>query len=296
MRAGVRTNASFVVAALCHVACAGEQRPARSLVSRVATPDTALAIGVQLQAATDVERGGDGSLSSPKVVPAATDGVAGTVNLDAVVALSNNRGVVCTGSVVHRHFVLTAQHCLPVAEVLLSGADGSVRQRVPVIGEWLPNVRLDLALVRVGRALDAPPLRLSHGSDSFPKQVWIAGFGTTDPRVFRVSGVRHTWRTTLRDWGCDWGRSKLIGCSPDAELVLPREGGLDTCFGDSGGPVLELSEKGWAIIAVTSRSVRSALLTCGDGGVYVRTDRVAAVLENYLTRAERGSRRNIRHP
>ena len=50
--------------------------------------------------------------------------------------------------------------------------------------------------------------------------------------------------------------------------------GKDTCSGDSGGPFYVTDGKsGWLLAGATSRSTKSAMATCGDGGIYVRLDR-----------------------
>jgi secreted trypsin-like serine protease len=57
-------------------------------------------------------------------------------------------------------------------------------------------------------------------------------------------------------------------------MVLVSPHGEDTCDGDSGGPVFEWDGTDWRIVAVTSRPIACARRRCGDGGVYVRVDRI----------------------
>ncbi len=69
-------------------------------------------------------------------------------------------------------------------------------------------------------------------------------------------------------------------------------GGVDTCRGDSGGPLMELIGDGvgerrvcrWRVVGVTSRPVASARVVCGHGGIYTRVDRVRPWIDEQLRR------------
>lgn len=72
------------------------------------------------------------------------------------------------------------------------------------------------------------------------------------------------------------------GCDRDLEMVAGKPVlARDSCSGDSGGPFFVGSpKKGWLLAGATSRSTKSAMSTCGDGGIYVRVDEYRVWIED----------------
>ncbi|MCA9585371.1 MAG: S1 family peptidase [Myxococcales bacterium] len=207
--------------------------------------------------------------------------------LDAVVALANTRGLVCTGTLVARDVVLTARHCLPIVNVRVGADPRRPRETARVLrAETMGANAVDVAALVLDRALAAPPIALRRDDRALPRHVWLVGFGATDPRGLRGMGLRHRAMVPLRDLDCSPSESNRYGCS-GVELVIPRSNGADTCAGDSGGPVLEVVGGKPRVVAVTSRVVRGALVACGDGGIYTRADAIAPWLDGVLKK-ERG--------
>jgi hypothetical protein len=232
-------------------------------------PDPASLPGVQEQAA------------------AADGGAAQGPALDAVVALANTRGLVCTGTLVARDVVLTARHCLPIVNVRVGADPRRPRETARVLrAETMGANAVDVAALVLDRELSPAPLTVRRDARALPPRVWLVGFGATDPRGLRGMGVRHRAEAPLRDLDCSQSESNRYGCS-GVELVIPRSNGADTCAGDSGGPVLEVVDGRPRVVAVTSRVVRGALVACGDGGIYTRADAVAPWLDGVLKK-ERG--------
>src|SRR5213078_3032674 len=60
--------------------------------------------------------------------------------------------------------------------------------------------------------------------------------------------------------------------------------GADSCFGDSGGPVYVATPDGPALIGVVSRGLALPAAPCGNGGVYVRVDKVLSWIQSVTGR------------
>ena len=55
--------------------------------------------------------------------------------------------------------------------------------------------------------------------------------------------------------------------------------GIDTCPGDSGGPMYLLTEYGTFLAGVTSRSYDNSQFACSEGGIYGRPDKIVDWIE-----------------
>jgi MYXO-CTERM domain-containing protein len=74
-----------------------------------------------------------------------------------------------------------------------------------------------------------------------------------------------------------------VGCqraiAPRGEFMAGGSG-VDACFGDSGGPVYLETADGPALIGVVSRGMSVAGVPCGNGGIYVRADKVVSWVQS----------------
>lgn len=249
-----------------------------------------------------------GSLVPQGVHPA----VAGIVFADG--------NVRCTGVLVHPEVVLTAAHCVdanPVSVVL-----DTVNWRSPG-GTWVGIAEAyvhpdyapddlyagpDLAALVLTEPVLVPPVPLASAClqpwvvDGAPVQ--LVGFGATEEDGSGLRSALRQGRTALVDASCasDVLDELETGCidalRPDGELIagggLDLDGDglpdpvVDSCVGDSGGPLLLPTDWGDAVLALTSRSLLGVDLQggdpCGDGGVYVRVDGRLAWLETVTGR------------
>src|SRR5260370_33086108 len=69
-----------------------------------------------------------------------------------------------------------------------------------------------------------------------------------------------------------------VSVKPGGELGAGGMG-IDTCPGDSGGPLYLLTDYGSLLAGVTSRSYDNASVACGEGGIYERPDKIVEWIE-----------------
>lgn len=210
------------------------------------------------------------------------------------VAIVGGSGI-CTGTVIARNAVLTAQHC----------HCGGVNRQVYVGHEFDdtgPLFRIvrsepmrrcndpgsnpaDAAVMFIDGAFpdSVVPARLAAPAQiDNARIVRAVGFGRTETgRVGRKmmvdipvasaacnGAVTQPGAPAVND-------SAYYGCGSGFELVAGRPMlDKDTCNGDSGGPIFVIDAEGGEWLAgATSRAVsREGLRPCGDGGIYVRVD------------------------
>lgn len=200
-----------------------------------------------------------------------------------VVLVGNANGYHCTGVLVAPTAVLTAAHCAPAAMVGFGQRATQLLARVEV-SRVVRHPQLDVALLRLARAVPLPirPRRKVANRSAPATMVRLVGFGVDDVRHPTSFGVKRRVDVLATGWGCDRGRVRSAGCRPGAELLLTAVGGADTCRGDSGGPVLEPTDVGYRLLAITSRSTASGGAACGRGGIYVRVDAIDLWLTSLL--------------
>ena len=195
-----------------------------------------------------------------------------------VVAIGDARHFFCSGIVVEREWVLTARHCQPASRVLL-GNDIAGTASIIAVDRVVepPGPTLDAVLLHLVVPVRlVPRARRANARGAGPiGYVRLVGFGATDVFGRRGFGVKREVDVPVGGWACEGARASHYACVAGAELVLPRPGLGDACRGDSGGPVLELDQGRFRLVAITSRAIPGRSRICGDGGIYTRVDVLA---------------------
>lgn len=208
--------------------------------------------------------------------------------LDAAGIIEGN-GVVCTGVLVAPNLVLTAGHCSGNIDAVILGTNDyttggetiAVTREIPYPRWWQSY---DVAILVLERDSTIQPRMIADGCirDTYTKDgaaVAIVGYGAIDELGREYTSELREAFTTVTDADCSAiERGCVSSVSPNGEIGAGGMG-IDSCYGDSGGPLYLLTPSGDFLVGLTSRAWDDVNIDCAEGGIYVRPDALITWIE-----------------
>ncbi len=207
----------------------------------------------------------------------------------------------CTGTLIAPTLVLTAGHCVsdgrPSSVVL-----GAISENNPQGGETIRVLRayeypssystVDAGVLVLETPAVTKPRAVASGWAKFDikngASISLVGFGTTNRDGDIDSSNLMEATSTITDANCTSSSGCNSGARPDGELGAGGNG-IDTCPGDSGGPLYINTAYGSFVAGITSRGYDNNNYYCSEGGIYGRADKVIDWVETVTgVRVERG--------
>jgi len=197
----------------------------------------------------------------------------------------------CTGTLIAPDLVITAGHCND--SVLVKVVIGSISRSNYADAEVL-DVAERIEYPNSGSSFDVTVLRLATPSTREPRTIatgWarfdiangsnvaLVGFGAVDAQGKQSVDALQEAMTTITDHDCSLSAGCNSGARPAGELGAGGNG-IDTCFGDSGGPAYLVTDYGTFLAGVTSRGYLDSSLPCSQGGIYARPDAIVEWIES----------------
>lgn len=233
-------------------------------------------------------RPGGGAPAKPLIVGGES---AETSSYPWMVALttSASESAYCGGALVAPDRVVTAAHCISgympssvrvvVGRTDLRGSDGEERA---VLRAWVdpdyrsPTDGADVAVLTLDRSVPYETLPLETDQSAYPagRAATVLGWGYTSEGGPSSPTLRRADLPLVADSDCAATFREFR--SPAMVCAGNRAGGVDACYGDSGGPLIA----GGRLIGITSWG--SGCARARTPGVFVRVATYAAAIQEQL--------------
>ena len=197
----------------------------------------------------------------------------------------------CSGVLISPTVALTAGHCAdPTLDHILVGSNDLGH---PELGETIivasqvqyPNSQqsFDVTLLKLATPSTIPPRAIATGWARLDivngAGIALVGFGAIDMNADDYINQMQQGFTTITDATC---ARDNVGCNvaarPAGELGAGGMG-IDTCPGDSGGPLYLQTSYGDFLAGITSRGYSTDMYACSEGGIYERPDAIIEWIE-----------------
>ena len=198
--------------------------------------------------------------------------------------------VYCTGVLIAPDVVLTAGHCAGgISTVILGTTDYTsgdaevinVAREIPY-PNWQGTYDITVLVLERESSIKPRPIvpecmlqndYLHNGAD-----VTIVGYGALDNQGNQYGTKLMQGFTTVADFDCTTSSGCKSAVSPGGELGAGGMG-VDSCYGDSGGPLYLTTDRGDFLVGLTSRGYDNNTIDCSQGGIYLRPDAVRDWIE-----------------
>lgn len=208
----------------------------------------------------------------------------------------------CVATLIDRRWAVTAAHCTQDKAFLEALGPGGRGHRVEIGAESFTVDRVerhppgsdgravDLALLRLSRPVThVKPIAISREADELGRVVLLPGWGTTGDGLKGVGKADGLFRVVENRVDAA-GRGVLVWEFDDPRSGIGRALPLEGINGpgDSGGPALVMTPRGWRTIGVSmgQRTFGRPEGSYGNEEIYVRLSEYAAWIDGFTGRAE----------